>query len=224
VALQHRYYIPLAIFMSFTVPTLIGLIWGAPLGGLIFGGALRVLLTQQSTFFVNSLSHTLGKRTYSADISARDSLIVAFLTHGEGYHNFHHRFQADYRNGIKWYHWDPTKWTIKFLAFAGLAKRLRKISETEIFKARLQMDALYLRSKGFSEETLEALKTRILAAQESVKALRAEVKRLRQNFSSSSFEQVAQLRAELSWRRRDFRHQWRRWRRLKRLAAPIAVS
>jgi fatty-acid desaturase len=36
----------------------------------------------------------------------------ALLTNGEGYHSFHHRFPNDYRNGIQWYNWDPSKWVI----------------------------------------------------------------------------------------------------------------
>ena len=40
---------------------------------------------------------------------------------GEGYHNFHHRFEADYRNGIHRHQWDPTKWLIRAMAAAGWA-------------------------------------------------------------------------------------------------------
>ena len=43
----------------------------------------------------------------------------AFLTYGEGYHNFHHIFQADYRNGIRWWQWDPTKWMISLCSKLG---------------------------------------------------------------------------------------------------------
>ncbi len=103
IAWQNKYYVPLAIFMSFIFPGLIGALFGSFWAGFFIAGGLRVILTQQSTFLVNSLTHTLGKQTYSDKVSARDSLFVAFLTHGEGYHNFHHTFQLDYRNGIRWY-------------------------------------------------------------------------------------------------------------------------
>ncbi len=37
---------------------------------------------------------------------------MALFTFGEGYHNYHHEFQHDYRNGVKPWQWDPTKWAI----------------------------------------------------------------------------------------------------------------
>ena len=46
-----------------------------------------------------------------------DGFVMAILAYGEGYHNFHHKFQADYRNGIRWYHWDPTKWAIQVMSW-----------------------------------------------------------------------------------------------------------
>jgi len=48
------------------------------------------------------------------------------LTLGEGYHNFHHEFPNDYRNGIKWYHYDPTKWLIRAFEYAGLAFKVSR--------------------------------------------------------------------------------------------------
>ena len=43
---------------------------------------------------------------------ARDNAVLALVTFGEGYHNFHHIFAHDYRNGVRWWQWDPTKWLI----------------------------------------------------------------------------------------------------------------
>lgn len=216
IRLQHKYYVPIAIFMSFGVPAWIGYFMGAPWAGLMIGGALRVVLTQQSTFLVNSLSHTLGKQTYSEDISARDSLLVAFLTHGEGYHNFHHKFQIDYRNGIRWYQWDPTKWTIRLLALMGLAKRLRKISEQEILKARLQMEELRLKSRGFSQDRLEEIKNQILSAQNSMKHLREEYQKLKSDVSHASAQRMAQLQTEIELTSLQFQFALKQWQCLLR--------
>jgi stearoyl-CoA desaturase (delta-9 desaturase) len=55
---------------------------------------------------------------------------------GEGYHNFHHRFQIDYRNGIRWYHFDPTKWWVWSAARVGLAGGLRRIPRDRVEAAR----------------------------------------------------------------------------------------
>jgi stearoyl-CoA desaturase (delta-9 desaturase) len=211
VMFQHKYYIPLAILMGFGFPTLVGSFLGFPFGGLVIAGALRITLTQQSTFFVNSLCHTLGRKTYSDKISARDSFIVALLTHGEGYHNFHHQFQIDYRNGIRWYQWDPTKWTIRTLAFLGLAKKLKRISHDEILKARLQMEALRLQSKGYSEEATQNLREKILSAQTNLRKLKADYEQMKKDMRSASKEHLAQIRLEMKIREIEFRAAMKQW-------------
>ena len=47
-----------------------------------------------------------GKRPYTDENSARDNFWLAIATWGEGYHNYHHIFQYDYRNGVKWWQYD----------------------------------------------------------------------------------------------------------------------
>ena len=54
-------------------------------------------------------------------------------------YNFHHIFQADYRNGIRWYHFDPTKWLIKIFSIFGLATKLKKTPQHSIDIALLDM-------------------------------------------------------------------------------------
>ena len=58
---------------------------------------------------------------------------------GEGYHNFHHQFPMDYRNAVKWYQFDPTKWFIAACAAFGLASNLRVFPANEIGKSELAM-------------------------------------------------------------------------------------
>ena len=82
------------------------------------------------------MAHVLGKRTYSLAISARDSLITALITGGEGYHNFHHKFPADYRNAVRWYQYDPTKWFIWTMGKLGLARNLRRTAPQLVLAAR----------------------------------------------------------------------------------------
>ncbi len=138
VMFQHRHYYKIAIFGAFILPMLIGLFYGRPIGGLLWGGFLRVTMVHHFTFFINSLCHYIGKRPFEPDSSARDSWLVAFFTFGEGYHNFHHKFQWDYRNGISWYAFDPGKWSIKALSWVGLTKEIRRVSEYNILQARLE--------------------------------------------------------------------------------------
>lgn len=80
-----------------------------------------------------------GNQPYTDKNTAKDNALLAIFTHGEGYHNFHHIFEMDYRNGIKWYHYDPTKWLIKGLSLIGLASGLRKTPQLKIEQAKLQM-------------------------------------------------------------------------------------
>jgi len=61
--------------------------------------------------------------------------VTALLSLGEGYHNFHHRFQADYRNGVRWYHFDPTKWVIWSLSKVGLVRDLRRMPRRALDRA-----------------------------------------------------------------------------------------
>ena len=120
------------------IPTAIGWAFGDPLGGLLWGGFLRLVVIHHTTFFVNSIAHMYGTRPYSEGISARDNAWVALVTNGEGYHNFHHRFPTDFRNGIRWYQWDPSKWWIRGLAATGLSWRLRRTPQLVIERSRLQ--------------------------------------------------------------------------------------
>ena len=90
---QDKYYIRLAAFMGFGIPLLAGWAMDAPFGGLLIGGVVRIVLTHHCTFFINSLCHTMGRQPYSDSHSGRDSMVMALLTYGEGYHNYHHQFQ-----------------------------------------------------------------------------------------------------------------------------------
>jgi stearoyl-CoA desaturase (Delta-9 desaturase) len=137
---QHRYYILIAIVMGFGVPALVGGLWHDALGGLILAGFVRVVLNHHFTFLINSLCHYLGGQPYSDRSSARDSWIPALFTYGEGYHNYHHTFPSDYRNGIRLYHWDPTKWFIRVAAWLGQATDLRRMEPEKIDFVKSRMD------------------------------------------------------------------------------------
>ena len=122
------------------MPAALGYWYGgadAALGAFLIGGVTRVFAVQHCTFFINSLCHSIGRQPYSTKCSARDSAVMAFLTFGEGYHNFHHEFQHDYRNGVKAFSFDPTKWTIWLLAKVGLASELRRVPAEKILLAEM---------------------------------------------------------------------------------------
>ena len=135
---QNRWTKFLVVVAGFGIPTLVGAMFGDAIAGLLWGGFLRIAAVHHSTFFVNSLAHTWGARTYSEEMSARDNWAVAYLTFGEGYHSFHHRFPSDFRNGIRWFDWDPSKWLIRGFVATGLASELKTTPAPMIETARMQ--------------------------------------------------------------------------------------
>ena len=102
----------------------------------VWAGAVRIVMVHHTTFLINSWAHMFGTQPYSDQNTARDSIWLAFLTHGEGYHNYHHAFETDYRNGRAWYHWDPSKWLIATLAAMGLVSDLRRIPDDLVLRRR----------------------------------------------------------------------------------------
>jgi stearoyl-CoA desaturase (delta-9 desaturase) len=136
VVFQHRHYVPLALAFGLLLPMGIGAFWGDAIGAGLVAGFLRLVLQWHATFSINSLTHTVGSQPFGDKTSARDSFWVALVTLGEGYHNFHHRFQIDYRNGVRWYHFDPTKWWVWTCARVRLARNLRRVPKDRIEAAK----------------------------------------------------------------------------------------
>jgi stearoyl-CoA desaturase (delta-9 desaturase) len=136
---QHRYYLPLALAMNLGLPLLLGWANGDIFGMLLLAGVLRLVISHHATFFINSLAHIWGSQPYTDDNTARDNGVVALLTYGEGYHNFHHMFAHDYRNGVRWWQWDPSKWFITAMRWLGLATNLKRIPWFKIQRAMLDM-------------------------------------------------------------------------------------
>lgn len=132
---QHDHHAWWSVGAGVVLPMLIATWIGHPLGGFIMAVCLRIVIVLHSAFFVNSFAHTFGKRPYNHAESARDNWLGAILTNGEGFHNFHHRFPSDYRNGFRWYQWDPSKWCIFVLSKLGLAWDLKKTSAERIAAA-----------------------------------------------------------------------------------------
>jgi stearoyl-CoA desaturase (delta-9 desaturase) len=150
VSWQNKHYVPLTLFMNLGLPLLLGIWHGEIIGTILLVGLLRLVVNHHVTFFINSLAHFWGSRPYTETNSARDNGFLAFLTYGEGYHNFHHIFQADYRNGIRWWQWDPTKWMIAACGRLGLARNLNRVSDFKIQRAIL--DTAFERARDKLEQ------------------------------------------------------------------------
>jgi stearoyl-CoA desaturase (delta-9 desaturase) len=146
-AWQHRWYWSLAWTTNAALPLLLGWMVGDVIGVFLLAGVLRLVISHHVTFFINSLAHMWGSQPYTDENSARDNHFLALITYGEGYHNFHHMFQSDYRNGIRWWHLDINKWFISTCALLGLAKNRKRAPQFKVLRARLNMEFKNARAK-----------------------------------------------------------------------------
>ncbi|GEM_PF-728088 len=219
---QHRYYIGWAIVSGMLVPLAIGALTGHLLGAFIFSFCTRLTVVYHVTFFINSVCHSFGRATYDLESSARDHWIVALLTGGEGYHNFHHKFPGDYRNGIRWYHWDPSKWVIYLLSRMGLTWELTRASNTRILAAKLETERRWvdqslkrLGAGEFTLQTLAKLKEIYASVRQSLEKWEIAVHQYQQNMSKPDFELMVRMA------RRSFSARYREWQKLIKLPPPL---
>jgi stearoyl-CoA desaturase (delta-9 desaturase) len=195
---QHKHYLLLAILVAGVIPfTLTWYLTGSWLGALALGVFGKTVLMHHCTFFINSLCHYAGKRPYTDINTARDSWWVALVSFGEGFHNYHHYFQTDYRNGIKWWHYDPSKWIVKILEYMGLAYNLKETPKERILAAELNMKMKKAKLKFGGHDRikdLELMKQKVL---ESLKSF-SEAKREMQKEFKKFKEELEYKKANLN--------------------------
>jgi stearoyl-CoA desaturase (delta-9 desaturase) len=97
------------------------------LHGLVWGFFVSSVLVWHGSFAINSLSHLIGRRRFETSDDSRNSLALALLTTGEGWHNNHHRYQSSARQGFRWWEIDVTFYVLKLLAAVGLVWDLRGV-------------------------------------------------------------------------------------------------
>jgi stearoyl-CoA desaturase (delta-9 desaturase) len=212
---QHEYYGLWAFASGLLLPWGIGWLCGDPWGGLVIGGFLRIVFFYHSTFSINSVAHIWGSQPYSDTDSSRDSWFTAFLTMGEGFHNFHHTFAADYRNGVNLWEWDPTKWILNVFNVTGLAKNLLRTPEPVILKAKLRMQAKHaeeaLKAHPHAAENLRIAREKLERMLDTWNAIKAEWAEERDRIKGRSEEIVAKLRHDLNESRRHCLEAYEAW-------------
>jgi stearoyl-CoA desaturase (delta-9 desaturase) len=92
---------------------------------LVVGFFLSTVLTYHGTFFINSLTHLFGRRRYVTTDTSRNSLLLALVTLGEGWHNNHHYYQSTANQGFFWWEVDVSYYVLRFLSLLGLVHDLR---------------------------------------------------------------------------------------------------
>lgn len=217
VMFQHKHY-PLLMFGSNVIATLaIGWMLNDYLGAFILTWWTRLFLLHHFTWFINSLAHTWGDKPFSEEQSAVDNYIISLLTFGEGYHNYHHTYANDYRNGIRWYHFDPTKWTIWLLSKVGLTTSLKRMDPFTIKKRMVterknlltdRLKNLWDEKKDDLEKSIHELSDRILAKINDFKTLKEQYRQMKN--STDSY----QIKMQLKQLKKSLKNDWRTWKRL----------
>jgi len=96
---------------------------------LIWGFFISTIVLFHGTCTINSLSHLIGKKRYRTSDESRNSLILALITLGEGWHNNHHHFPAAVRQGFYWWEIDITYYVLCLFSRIGLIWNLTPVPE-----------------------------------------------------------------------------------------------
>jgi stearoyl-CoA desaturase (delta-9 desaturase) len=195
---QEKHNVTITWIMNLAPPLLVGFFTGDYLANLLLMGFARLVITHHTTFFINSLAHYWGRQPFSDQNTANDNGLIALFTHGEGYHNFHHHFQTDYRNGIRWFDYDPTKWLIKTCSWLGLAWDLKKVPKFKIREAQVAMQLR--RAEAQIERASDAEKWQALLEQEveAFKQCLEQWKAIRQATFEETKERLAATRRDIA--------------------------
>ncbi len=106
---------------SFALGYAIGGSFYAGLTGLLWGGAVRMLVVHHVTYSINSLCHFFGRRRFATEDESRNLLWLSIITFGESWHNNHHAFPTSAMHGMRRWELDPSALVIRAMERAGLA-------------------------------------------------------------------------------------------------------
>jgi stearoyl-CoA desaturase (delta-9 desaturase) len=94
--------------------------------GLVWGFFISTVLLYHGTFVINSLCHMFGRVRYKTTDTSRNSLLLALITLGEGWHNNHHYYATSTNMGFFWWEIDVSYYTLKMLSCFGLVWEIKK--------------------------------------------------------------------------------------------------
>lgn len=223
VMFQHNYYKTTMIASNAMVVVFFGWLFQDYLGAIMLVLGLRMFLLHHFTWFINSLAHTWGDKPFCLELSAVDNYFLSMLTFGEGYHNYHHTYANDYRNGIRWYHFDPTKWLIWTLSKFGLAHGLKRMDSATIQKRIVieHKNLLLEQIKQLCYVRKEELESAIQEISDRIVSKIAEFNKLKEEYLATKMEKpsrdiIKELRYELKMLKKSLRNDWRLWLKLSK--------
>ncbi|ELR69853.1 Fatty acid desaturase [Fulvivirga imtechensis AK7] len=123
---------------------------------LFIGFFLSTVILYHGTFSINSIMHKFGKQRYESGDESKNSLWLALLTLGEGWHNNHHYYEVAARNGFFWWEIDFTYYGLKALSWMGLVWDLKGVPE----------HILYSKNKKHAKELAAKMKEGSLTPQD----------------------------------------------------------
>jgi stearoyl-CoA desaturase (delta-9 desaturase) len=116
---------------------------------LVVGFFISTVILYHTTFAINSLCHMFGSRRYETGEESKNSLWLAILTMGEGWHNNHHHYPLSARQGFFWYELDITYYILLGLEKLGIVwdlqappkRMLKPEAMTAIYKPKAEESA-----------------------------------------------------------------------------------
>lgn len=218
VAFQHRHYKFCMIASNALVTIFLGWLFTDYLAAFVMTLWVRIFILHHFTWFINSLAHTWGEKPFSQELSAVDNYVISLLTFGEGYHNYHHTFANDYRNGIRWFHFDPTKWMIWTLSKVGLARNLKRMDPATIEKRIIlesknllleRIKKACLNKTDEFEQTINEISDRIIAKLAQFSSLKDQYIQTKNENTCRTI--MRELKQELKTLKRSLRTDWHEW-------------
>ncbi len=171
--------------------------------GLFYGYFLSTVLLWHGTFSINSVMHVFGRRVFDTTDDSRNSMIMALITLGEGWHNNHHFYPGSAAQGHLWWQIDVSYYGLWIGSKLGIVKDLREVPErlrqsaTKASKGtKERFDAAVHSASDMLAERIEALSVRWASAKDSATVAAnhavAELEIKRQNTAA----QLERLQAE----------------------------
>ncbi len=96
---------------------------------LIWGFFISIVASSHATFTINSLTHMWGRKRYKSKDESRNSLLLAIITGGEGWHNNHHYYPGATRQGFYWWELDMTYYGLWIMSKLGIIWNLNEVPE-----------------------------------------------------------------------------------------------
>lgn len=223
VQFQHKHYVFCMLFSNLSVCLFVGWLLNDYWGAFLFSWWVRLFFLHHTTWCINSLAHYWGSQNYSQEHSAVDNYMISLLTYGEGYHNYHHTFSQDYRNGIRWFHFDPTKWLIWTLWKLGLASHLKQVKNDRIAKQLLieHRNLILDKIKQSFVAQKEALSFKVMEISEHINQKLAQKQVLIEKYRTSK---AKILRSELKALKKSLKEDWKEWKNTVNFVSQCSLS